>query len=600
LVGKGPSPIAALAINMAVTPGGFAVLVGSGFSRSSGAPSAWEVLRDITARWYAAETGSPAPSSLDPIAWARKHLGCEPTYSLVLERLFPERAQRQELLSGYFVGREPTPAHRILARMAADGLVRVIVTTNFDRLIEAALDELAIRWSRVTTEAELQTSQPRDVAPVFILKLHGDYGSIDIRNTTDEIAVLSPGIGDELGAILRLHGLLLVGYAGSDPAVAEILRTIRPRLGLYWTVLGVTTPLQAELLANVDGYAIQIEDADHFMADLVRRTDTLRQSPSSSLPLDVYRETVSLIRAGDLVGIREEIKRHVSAAVDWYEGWRETISKANLDWTSSPSWGLEQWRPRIARFAEELGPAVEDLLGVGLALAEYRSEDLPVFLHWVDRLHATQYPPSGRYAPQIAGSGGDLASACVLQLMAGALALRVWSALEILMTWPDESGRSSTLGLSATFNNYEFFDTYFWQLPHVHRLLLSQSEVWKEAVRERSDGIVYVIWAGVLLSTQAEARGESSQAIAAWSFVWDHHAQRLEDLARMIGRDDELANVLGRMVGETGAEYRQHFADRYGAALARLRGIVYVGRPYALQESQIQRALGLEEGQGAS
>jgi hypothetical protein len=168
------------------------------------------------------------------------------------------------------------------------------------------------------------------------------------------------------------------------------------------------------------------------------------------------------------------------------------------------------------------------------------------------------------------------------------------------MTWPDESGRSSTLGLSATFNNYEFFDTYFWQLPHVHRLLLSQSEVWKEAVRERSDGIVYVIWAGVLLSTQAEARGESSQAIAAWSFVWDHHAQRLEDLARMIGRDDELANVLGRMVGETGAEYRQHFADRYGAALARLRGIVYVGRPYALQESQIQRALGLEEGQGAS
>ena len=214
-------------------------------------PSCWgsvrpvEVLRDITGRWFAAETGSAPTAATDTIAWASAQLGAEPTYSLVLEKLFPERAQRQELLSGLFIGKEPTEAHRSLARLAASGLVRVIVTTNFDRLIEASLDDLGVRWSRVTNEAELGTAQPREVAQVFILKLHGDYGSVDMRNTTDEIAALPPAIADEFISILRTHGLVVVGYAGADPAVATCLRTVRPRLGLFWAVRGAPSTAQA-------------------------------------------------------------------------------------------------------------------------------------------------------------------------------------------------------------------------------------------------------------------------------------------------------------------------------------------------------------------
>jgi SIR2-like domain len=477
MVARIPTPMAALAVNMAVTPAGFAFLVGSGFSRSAGVPSAWDVLRDITARWYAAETGTPVAADIDPIGWAGERLGADATYSTVLEQLFPERAQRQELLASYFVGKEPTPAHRILARMAVAGLVRVVVTTNFDRLIEAALDDVGVRWSRVSSDAELATAQPRDVAPVFILKLHGDYGSIDMRNTTDEISAIDPGVGAELAAILRSHGLVVVGYAGTDPAVAQILRSTRPRLGLYWAVRGSASSEQSDLLRAVDGYEIQIEDADAFMPDLLRRIDAISASPSAQLPIEVYRETLALIRRGDLIGLREAIKRHGSATIGWYRDWRERISEANLDWRYSPSWGLTEWHPRIDRFCEELGPSIEELIAVGMPLVEYRREDVPSFLQWIDRLLAECRTPRGGRPPTVEGACADLAYACVLELMAAALALRAWPSLEVLMTWPDSGGRSATLGLSSSFHHYAFFDTYATWLPHAHQQLLGQSEV---------------------------------------------------------------------------------------------------------------------------
>jgi hypothetical protein len=436
--------------------------------------------------------------------------------------------------------------------------VRVIVTTNFDRLIEASLDDLGVRWSRVTNEAEIETAQPREVAQVFILKLHGDYGSIDMRNTTDEISILAPGVADELRSILRTHGLVIVGYAGSDEAVAATLRSIRPRLGLYWAVRGQASEVQSEILSAVAGWTVPIESADAFAADLERRVESLTASPSSHLPLDVYRETVSLIRRGDLIGVREEIKQHGAASLDWFAEWRDRITAANLDWGFSRNRKLEEWRPRIDRFANELGPIIEDLLGVGLALVEYRREDLSPLLQWMDRLQAESQTRGG-YAPPISGSCADIACACVLQMMAGALAVRAWPSLEILMSWPDVANRAPTLGLSPNFHHYAFFETDATWLPHAHQLLLDRSEVWKEGTRDRANALMYVIWVGVLLAVQAEARAVPSQPPAIWSFFWNHYTRRVEDLARLIGRDDSLADSLGRAADETGGCLSEQF-----------------------------------------
>ena len=91
--------------------------------------------------------------------WYRSKFRREPDYSELLNELAKTPAERQQLLQGYFEpteaereeGRkEPTAAHRAIAALAARGFVRVIITTNFDRLMERAL---SAEWERCRTLA---------------------------------------------------------------------------------------------------------------------------------------------------------------------------------------------------------------------------------------------------------------------------------------------------------------------------------------------------------------------------------------------------------------------------------------------------------------
>lgn len=149
-------PMAALAINMAVGPGTFAVFLGSGISAPAGIPTGGEVLRETCRRLQIASVPQAAGGSQgDPVEWARGVLGSEATYNSILEAVFPTSAARREFLSSFFEGKAPTEAHRCLARLTAKGFVRVFVTTNFDRLMEQALDEAGVRHVSVASDDEL-------------------------------------------------------------------------------------------------------------------------------------------------------------------------------------------------------------------------------------------------------------------------------------------------------------------------------------------------------------------------------------------------------------------------------------------------------------
>jgi hypothetical protein len=60
-------------------------------------------------------------------------------YSDLLELIAPDPATRRDYLAKHFEGVEPGQTHEFLADLAARGLVTVFVTTNFDRLLERAL-----------------------------------------------------------------------------------------------------------------------------------------------------------------------------------------------------------------------------------------------------------------------------------------------------------------------------------------------------------------------------------------------------------------------------------------------------------------------------
>ena len=128
--------------------GGYALLLGSGVSSGVGVPTGWGVVEALV-RMVATAGGKPIAPEQDWETWWRSNypntaLG----YSTLLAELEPTSAGRRALLARFFEPSEderenglkvPGPAHRAIAKLVANGTIRVIVTTNFDRLLEDAL-----------------------------------------------------------------------------------------------------------------------------------------------------------------------------------------------------------------------------------------------------------------------------------------------------------------------------------------------------------------------------------------------------------------------------------------------------------------------------
>ncbi len=138
-------PSTALAFSVFENRGVFALLIGSGVSRVAQIPTGWEVVLGLT-RWVAALEGV-----LDQVDWAASHqerFGEPPNYSKLLDALAQTAEERRSILHAIIEPsaedlaegrRTPTRAHRAIARLVRDGFLRVIITTNFDRLLETAL-----------------------------------------------------------------------------------------------------------------------------------------------------------------------------------------------------------------------------------------------------------------------------------------------------------------------------------------------------------------------------------------------------------------------------------------------------------------------------
>ncbi|MFG1250539.1 SIR2 family protein [Xanthobacter flavus] len=143
-------PLTQLSFSVYENKGVFALLLGSGLSRAAQIPTGWEITLDLIRRLALAQQ---IESQSDWAAWYREYTGQEPDYSTILEELASSPEERRAILHSYIEptdddrreGRKlPTAAHRAIAALVQAGYIRVIVTTNFDRLMENALRERGI------------------------------------------------------------------------------------------------------------------------------------------------------------------------------------------------------------------------------------------------------------------------------------------------------------------------------------------------------------------------------------------------------------------------------------------------------------------------
>lgn len=138
-------PINSLALSLHSNKGVYAMLLGSGISRAAGIPTGWEITIELVRKVAALQGEDCEP---DPATWYAAKADKQPDYSDLLDLVAKTPAERQQLLRSYWEpseeeraqgAKQPTKAHHAIAELVRNGYVRVIVTTNFDKLMEQAL-----------------------------------------------------------------------------------------------------------------------------------------------------------------------------------------------------------------------------------------------------------------------------------------------------------------------------------------------------------------------------------------------------------------------------------------------------------------------------
>ena len=276
-------PMVSLAFAVYSNKGAYALLLGSGISRASGIPTGWEVVLDLIRKVATLEGDDCEP---DPAEWFRNKHESEPDYSKLLDAIAKTPTERQQLLRSYFEPTEdergqglklPTAAHKAIARLVAAGYLRVIITTNFDRLTEKALEELGITPTVISTTDQLAGALPLAHSGATVIKLHGDYLDTRIKNTEQELATYDEGLERLLDRVIDEYGLIVSGWSGDwDIALrAAIERCPSRRFTTFWATRSPLSEKAKGLSEHRQAVVLQTKDANHLFEAMREKVQAL-------------------------------------------------------------------------------------------------------------------------------------------------------------------------------------------------------------------------------------------------------------------------------------------------------------------------------------
>jgi hypothetical protein len=270
-------------------------LLGAGASFSSGVPLAAEGVRRLAKRVFADKVkgGAVIPEQVKLTewqTWLQAHSWflsgddrLAENFPLVVQHLLEPREYRtRALLDLLEASNNVSPGYKCLAEFVMRGLVRTILTTNFDTCLPAALRALHphIRQIGEVNRGPDDLREFNIFSRAQIVWLHGRAEQYTDRNLLTEVEKLDSRLVKLLVPLLASSPLVVIGYRGSEPSVMESLLAKNSRAthnfksGILWCVRhGETLHPNVEALRRSAGsnfVLLRIDGFDELMAELSR------------------------------------------------------------------------------------------------------------------------------------------------------------------------------------------------------------------------------------------------------------------------------------------------------------------------------------------
>lgn len=236
------SVIQAIGEDLAKYPGSNVFVVGAGASAPAGVPTSRALKKDLT-KWYSGEMvsklnerrderGEPRYNDLDEVAFE------------VLLPIYAEIVQRdnaiEEFLRGHlerFLGekRFPPLGYEVLAHFLNHGLIKNLVSMNFDELLELALDEelgdqnyekarSLSQFAKLLDDDETGQEREKMSERKILLKPHGTISlSATLRIELQKVFLFEKEKADVLEKVLRGKNVIFVGYNFLDPDLQKLV-----------------------------------------------------------------------------------------------------------------------------------------------------------------------------------------------------------------------------------------------------------------------------------------------------------------------------------------------------------------------------------------
>lgn len=291
-------------------PENYAWFLGAGASRSSGLPTATDIIWDLKLRHYCREENqdisrqdiqseavrSRIQSFLDSQGFPK--LWADNEYTTYFEKIFGEDYDRQRKYLKAILSEEKATLSvgiRVMGALLAQKLCRIAFTTNFDTLIEKAVAEVgeqSLAPFHLEGSYAAVSALNNEEFPIYV-KLHGDFRYESIKNLTSDLKQQNIELSASFVASASRFGLIVAGYSGRDESVVQLfdraLQSHNPfPHGLYWTGIKGAPPHPAvgQLLNKATGqgiraHYIEIETFDALMLRLWRNID--KKSPAMDI-----------------------------------------------------------------------------------------------------------------------------------------------------------------------------------------------------------------------------------------------------------------------------------------------------------------------------
>lgn len=209
-------------VNVDPHPRKFCFVLGAGASRTSGIKSGQELVNI----W---DEELAERNSEDYYKWKEKiGITDENKYSFY-SQYYEKRYARQpsdgyNYLEKLMEKAQPSIGYVMLSYLLTQTNNNVVITTNFDHLIEDAVNYYAHAMPLVIGHESLAHYVTSQITRPTIIKIHRDL-LFDPANRTDEVEELHENWRDALNNIFQNYNPVFIGYAGNDNSLMDYLTT---------------------------------------------------------------------------------------------------------------------------------------------------------------------------------------------------------------------------------------------------------------------------------------------------------------------------------------------------------------------------------------